>query len=266
MSSQSAVVSGPRDQPFKISRMQLKRTLLMIALAAGTLLAWALLWDKTDWLSSPAETWIFFVETIRTPSTYANLAATARRLFIGLSIGYIAGLAAAFLMNKSQWWDRFTRPYVFIALSTPGLAWCLISLMVFSLSDLGVYMATAGVVFPFVAISLLAGIKSIDAHLTEMTEVFSFSWFDRIWHQALPEMAPHLFAAFRNVHALAWKIVVLSELFSTQNGIGYQYKRAFAFFSTKRLIVWAFFFIMMVMIVEYGILRPFERIVFRWRS
>lgn len=127
-------------------------------------------------------------------------------------------------------------------------------------------MATAGAIFPFVSISLLAGLNSIDAHLTEMTEVFRFNWFDRLWHQALPEMAPHLFSAFRNVHALAWKIVVLAELFSTQNGIGYQYKRAFAFFSTKRLIVWAIFFILIVIVVEYGILRPFERLVFKWRS
>jgi NitT/TauT family transport system permease protein len=266
MSAQNAVLTGPHGRSLKISNMLVKRSLLMVGLAAVTLLAWAMFWDKTDWLSSPAETWDFFVKTIKTPTTYSNLAATALRLIIGLFLGYIGGLAAAFLMHKSQWWERFTRPYVFIALSTPGLAFCLISLMVFGLSDFGVVMAAAGTVFPFVAISLLAGLNSIDAHLTEMTEVFRFSWFDRIWHQALPEMAPHLFAAFRNVHALAWKIVVLSELFSTQNGIGYQYKQAFAFFSTKRLIVWAFFFIIMVMVVEYGILRPLERLMFRWRS
>ncbi len=266
MSSQNAVLTGARSHTLKINSMQVKRVLLLAGLAAITLLAWALLWDKTDWLSSPAETWDFFVQTIRSPETYVSLAATLSRLVIGLCMGYVAGLIAAFLMHKSRWWERFTRPYVFIALSTPALAMCLISLMVFRLSDFGVYMATAGAIFPFVSISLLAGLNSIDAHLTEMTEVFRFSWFDRIWHQALPEIAPHLFAAFRNVHALAWKIVVLAELFSTQSGIGYQYKRAFAFFSTKRLIVWAIFFIIMVMIVEYGILRPFERLVFRWRS
>ncbi len=265
MSAQNTV-TGPHGWSFKISSMQVKRTLLLVGLAAVTLLAWAMFWDKTDWLSSPAETWDIFVKTVRTPTTYSNLAATAIRLFFGLFLGYFGGLVAAFLMRKSQWWDRFTRLYVFIALSTPTLAFCLISLMIFGLSDFGVIMATAGSLFPFVAISLLAGLNSIDAHLTEMTEVFRFSWFDRIWHQALPEMAPHLFAAFRNVHAMAWKIVVLSELFSTQIGIGYQYKQAFAFFSTKRLIVWAFFFVIMVMVVEYGILRPFERIVFRWRS
>ena len=266
MSAQKAVLTGPRGRSFKISSMQVKRALLMVSLAAVTLLVWAMLWDKTDWLSSPAETWDFFVETVRTPSTYSNLAATAIRLFIGLSMGYIAGFITAFVMHTSKWWDRFARPYVFIALSTPALAMALISLMVFGLSDFGVCMAVAATVFPFVTISLLAGLNSMDAHLTEMTQVFRFSSFDRIWHQALPEMATHLFAAFRNVHALAWKVVVLAELFSTQNGIGFQYKRAFAFFSTKRLIVWAVFFILMVMVVEYGILRPLERLVFRWRS
>ncbi len=246
--------------------MQFKRALLVVGLIVVILIAWAMLWDNTDWLASPVSTWTTFVETAQRPDTYSNLAATARRLFFGLILGYMAGVTAALLMRQSRWWMRFTTPYVFIALSTPGLAWGLISLMIFGLSDFGVYMAVAGVIFPFVAISLLAGLDSLDARLTDMTDVYRFSWYDRMRHQALPEMAPHLFAAFRNVHALAWKIVVLAELFSTQNGVGFQYKRAFAFFSTERLIVWAAFFVMMVMFVEYGLLRPFERVVFRWRS
>jgi NitT/TauT family transport system permease protein len=266
MTHQSLRLRGKRDdQPFKIS-MQLKRTLLVVGLVGVGLLAWAALWDKTDWLASPASTWEIFVETIQKPKTYSNLFATAKRLFVGLLLGYTVGVSAAMLMRQSRWWAKFTMPYVYIALSTPGLAWGLISLMVFGLSDLGVYMAVAGVIFPFVTVSLLAGLDSVDAHLTEMTDVYRFSWGDRMIHQAIPEMAPHLFAAFRNVHALAWKIVVLVELFSTQNGIGFQYKRAFAFFSTGRLIVWAAFFVMMVMFVEYGILRPLERTVFRWRA
>jgi NitT/TauT family transport system permease protein len=266
MSAQSALLTDRRQRSLHSRSMQLKRTLILVGLISVALLAWAMVWDNTDWLSSPADTWKAFVEIIQKPATYSNIAATAVRLVIGLLMGYTAGVAVALLAHHSRWGARFTRPYVFVTLSTPGLAFALISLMVFGLSDKGVYAAVALVIFPFVTISLLAGLNTLDSRLTEMAHVYRFSWYDRIWHQALPEMAPHLFAAFRNVHALAWKIVVLAELFSTQSGIGFQYKRAFAFFSTTRLVVWAAFFVMMVMIVEYGILRPVERRVSRWRS
>jgi NitT/TauT family transport system permease protein len=79
-------------------------------------------------------------------------------------------------------------------------------------------------------------------------------------------MAPFLFSAFRNVHALGWKIVVIAELFSQQVGIGAEYKRAYGFFELERLVVWTFFFIIMITTVEYVILRPLERRVFRWRA
>ena len=78
----------------------------MVGLVAVTLLAWAMIWDKTDWLSSPADTWAFFIETVRSPATYSNLAATAIRLFIGLFMGYIAGLIAAFIMLIDKHFGR----------------------------------------------------------------------------------------------------------------------------------------------------------------
>ncbi len=266
MQANTAVLTGRRNRSLSNRIMQWKRALVLLGLAAAAILAWQWVWDKTDWLSSPADTAKAAVEILEKPATYSNIADTVRRLVIGLLSGYILGVAIAFAAHQSRWWAGFTKPYVFVALSTPGLAFSLVALMVFSLSDVGVYCAVAGVIFPFVSVSLLAGLNSIDTHLTEMARVYRFSLFDRIWHQALPEMAPHLFAAFRNVHALAWKIVVLSELFSTQSGIGFQYKRAFAFFSTTRLVVWAGFFVLMVVILEYGVLRPLERRVSRWRA
>ncbi len=227
---------------------------------------WAWVWDKTDFLPSPSSTVSAGVELLGESGTYFDLLDTARRLLFGLGIGYVSAFVVAMLMRQSKWWKGFFAPHVFVLISTPGLAVALISLMVFGLSEIGVYLAVAAVVFPFVVVSLQEGFENLDAQLSDMTKVYRFSTFQRVRHQAIPEMAPYLFAAFRNVHALAWKIVVIAELFSQQSGIGFQYKRSFGFFEFERLVVWAFFFITMVMIVEYAFLRPFEAVVLRWRS
>jgi NitT/TauT family transport system permease protein len=98
-----------------------------------------------------------------------------------------------------------------------------------------------------------------------MAKVYRRSWMDRLRHVAIPEMAPHMFAAFRNAHALAWKLVVVTEVFSQQTGIGYKYKKAFDYFELNELMVWLFFFLVVVFSVEYVVLRPLERRSARWR-
>lgn len=252
-------------EPWGSLSLRARRIIVSLAGIAAVLGFWTYIWDKTDFLPSPSSTWDVGIELLGEGKTYGDLFDTARRLFMGLGIGYMSAFAVALMMRQSKWWRTFFSPHVFVLISMPGLALSLIALMVFGLSEIGVYLAVGGVVFPFVVVSLQEGFDNLDAKLSDMTKVYRFSTWARIRHQAIPEMAPYLFAAFRNVHALAWKIVVIAELFSQQSGIGFQYKRAYGFFEFNHLLVWAFFFIMMVMIVEYGLLRPFESAVFRWR-
>lgn len=238
---------------------------IVVAVFSSIVGLWAIFWDSTDFLPSPGSTWDTISTLLGESETYDNLWATARRLIFGLAIGYVAGVTVAIVMASSRRAEAAFAPYIFITITSPSLAVALISLMVFGLSEIGVYLAVAIVVFPFVVVSLTEALAGLDTRLQQMTHAYGFSRWERIRHQALPEIAPFLFAAFRNVHALAWKIVVIVELFSQQNGIGFQYKEAFNFFELERLIAWSFFFMVMVLFVEYGLVRPFETFVFRWR-
>jgi len=238
---------------------------IVLGIAGALIGFWAIIWDQTDFLPSPAATWDVGVDLLGRSGTFDDIFATVRRLVVGLAIGYGAAVIVSLIMNQSRWWNGFFTPYVFTMLTIPSLATALISLMIFGLSEVGVYLAVAGVIFPFATVGLLEGLSNMDGRLNEMTMVYRWGRWERIRHQLLPQMAPFMFAAFRNVHALAWKIVVIAELFSQQNGIGFQYKRSYEFFELERLIVWGIFFVTLVMLVEYALLRPFEAYVFRWQ-
>ncbi|MGB3483182.1 MAG: ABC transporter permease subunit [Mycobacterium sp.] len=242
------------------------RATLLLGAGAVLILMWQLLWDATDFLPSPASTLAEAVELLADPATYEDLGATVRRLIVGLLMGYAAAVVVALLMQINPWWNRFFGPAVYVTITAPSMVVSLLCLMVFGLSEFGVCMSVAIVVFPFVVVSLDEGVKALDPKLTEMSRIYGFSGLNRIRHLALPEMAPYLFSAFRNVHALGWKVVVIAELFSQQIGIGAEYKRAYGFFELERLVVWTLFFVVMITAVEYLILRPFERRVFRWRA
>lgn len=230
-----------------------------------TLALWQAFYDRTDFLPSLGAVWLYGSETWSETRTYTDLIATTRRLVFGLGLGYLLAIAVTLAMRRSDYWKHFFAPHVFILLSTPGLALSLISLMIFGLSEIGIYIAVGGIVFPFVVVSLMEGLEGLDAKLGQMAQVYRFGLWTRLRHQAIPATAQYMFAAFRNVHALAWKIVVIAELFTQQNGIGWQYKRAYAFFEFERLIVWGLYFVALVVIVEYGVVRPLERYIFRWR-
>ncbi|WP_197373261.1 ABC transporter permease [Mycolicibacterium baixiangningiae] len=239
---------------------------LILGAGAALLLTWQLTWDLTDFLPAPARTLETALDLLNTPDTYEDLGATVRRLVVGLVLGYAAAVVVALLMQISPWWNRFFGPAVYVTVTAPSMVVSLLCLMVFGLSEVGVYTSVAIVVFPFVVISLDEGVKALDPKLTEMSRIYGFGPLTRIRHVAIPEMAPYLFSAFRNVHALGWKIVVIAELFSQQIGIGAEYKRAYGFFELERLVVWTFFFIVMITVAEYVIVRPLERRVFRWRA
>jgi NitT/TauT family transport system permease protein len=228
-------------------------------------IAWAWGYRYTSYLPAPADVWTEAKSLLQQRETYENVWVSLRRLVLGLGIGYAAAFFVAMAMRLSRWWEAFFSVYVFITLTLPSLAVALFSLMIFGLSEVGVYFAVGIVVFPFVVIGLNTGFSTLDAGLTDMARVYRLPWTDRVRHVAIPEMAPHMFSAFRNAHALSWKLVVVTEVFSQQNGIGYQYKKSFDYFQLNQLMVWLFFFLIVVFGVEYGVLRPLERRSTRWR-
>lgn len=227
---------------------------------------WLIVPHYTEYLPSLGEVLPRMWSSLQEGQTYLHLLDTLKRGAIGLVAGYVVGTGVALAMRGSAWWRSFFMTYVFLALSLPSLAIALVALMVFGLSEVGVYVAVAVIVFPFVTLSLIEGFESLDSGRLEMAEVYRFGWRRKLRHVALPEMSSYLFAAFRNANSVAWKIVIVAEVFSQSTGIGYQYKRAYDFFLLAEMVTWLLFFIAVIFCVEYVLVRPAERRVLRWRD
>ncbi len=235
-----------------------------VGLVIGT---WFAVHPLTRFLPSPAEVWAEGAILVSQPETYASVLLSLRRLLVGLFVGFSAAFLVALAGRASSWWQRFFSVYVYVAITVPSLAVALFCLMIFGLTEVSVYVSVAFVVFPFVVVSLHEGFESLDARLHDMARVYRLGLVQRLRHVAIPEMAPSLFGALRNAYALGWKIVVVTEVFSAQqNGIGAEYNRAYDFFALDRLVVWVVFFLIVVFGVEFGVFRPWERRVFRWRD
>lgn len=252
------------------SRGQLERASHYVLPAVGVAILvglWFVVHPLTRFLPSPQEVWAEGVTLIAQPATYQNIVRSLQRLLIGLSAGYVLAFLVALAGRASNWWRRFFSVPVYVTITTPSLAFALFCLTVFGLTDVSVYVSVAAVIFPFVVVSLHEGFESLDTRLHDMSRVYRLSTSQRLRHVSIPEMAPFLFAALRNAYALGWKIVVVTEVFSAQQvGIGAEYNRAYDFFALDTLVVWVVFFLIVVFGVEFGVFRPWERRVFRWRQ
>ena len=205
-------------------------------------------------------------EFVREEEIWPDILATVRRVFGALAIAMLTGFGAAYVMFRGGLWGQVVDRYVGFMLGIPSTIAALLALFIFKRSEVGVYFVVAIITFPFVALTLLQGLRAADRRLDEMSDVYRFPAIAHVRHVAGPHLVPYTFAALRNEYAHAWKVVVLAELFAVNTGMGARFARAFDRFLLVDAMLWLFVFMVILLGTEYLLLLPVERRVLRWRG
>ena len=80
------------------------------------------------------------------------------------------------------------------------------------------------------------------------------------------QLVPYVLSAARNGLALVWKIVLVFEVIGSDGGIGFRIAALFQFFDIKGILAYTTAFILVVIVFEYGIVRPLEHWALKWRT
>lgn len=230
--------------------------------------AWQLLSisvPETFILPSPIEVIQEMWEVVQRPDFWTNVSATLRHLAIGFVLAFAIGTAIGIAMGRSPYWDGFFRDYVMLTLTTPGLVFALICVMIFGLSTIGPIVAIVLTSFPHVTVNVVEGVRAIPRDLMDMATAYGVPRSTRIRAIVLPAVAPYLFTAVRYGFAIAWKITALTELFGGADGVGIQIRVEFQFFDIAGVLAWAFFLVGFALIMERLVLQRLEQRFFRWR-
>ncbi|MBS7813664.1 ABC transporter permease [Roseococcus pinisoli] len=186
-----------------------------------------------------------------------------------ISLGGIAGFAIAVLLGlfaaRSRLFGAFIRPAVLLGLTVPGLVWALLCVIWF-----GVGLATPVVsiilgIAPPLLVTISQGLRAVDSELTEMAHVFRFSRAARIRHVLLPSIVPFLLSGVRLAFSLAWKVIVLVELFGLSDGVGYQLNSEFSSQNVAGVLAWTLIFWVVMAAIEFGLMQGMENRLTRWR-
>lgn len=197
--------------------------------------------------------------------TWHHVLVTLQRVLASLLAAAALGTAAAYTINRGKLAGKVASIYVRLALGLPSTIAALLALFIFQRSAIGVYVVVTVITFPFIVVTLLAGLQSEDKQLNEMASVYRFAMPRRLRHVTIPHLVPYLFSSIRNENAHAWRVVVLAEVFAVSNGMGARFTRAYDRFILEDVLLWLLMFMAILLVTEYGALRPLELWAQRWK-
>jgi len=177
----------------------------------------------------------------------------------------IIGSAIGLALGVSRTADRLFSGWLIVLLNLPALVVIVLCYVWFGLTEAAAIGAVAVNKIPNVAATLREGGRALSRDLAEMAGLYGLSWWARLRHVTLPQLAPFFAVAARNGLALVWKIVLVVELLGRPNGVGFQIHVYFQLFDVATILAYAVGFIIVVQAIEILILEPWERHATRWR-
>lgn len=204
-------------------------------------------------------------ENLRSGDGFYHLYKTVSRVLLGLFLAMFLGAGFGLAMGLSVKGEKFFESWVMVGLTIPAVVYAIISLLWFGLNESAAIIAIGVTAFPAVAINIWQGVKDIDTQLIAMAKAFRLPTTDLIRKIVLPQTVPYVLAATRYALGISWKIATTVELIGMSSGVGYMLHYWFGLFSMTQVLAWTLTFIVVLLLIEYVLINPFEKRVTAWR-
>lgn len=200
------------------------------------------------------------------PSFHMDLYLTVKRGLIGFSVslllGTLLGLIAGYFVTASV----MSRPIVTILVGIPPIAWIVLAMIWFGLGDMTVMFTVVIASFPIVFVGALQGSRTIEGDLKEMMDSFHIGFLQKVRDLYFPHLFSYLFPSWVSALGMCWKIVIMAELLSSNDGIGASLAIARSHLDTPQALALVSVIIGVLFFVEYIVLEPIKQEVESWRN
>lgn len=204
-------------------------------------------------------------DNLQVSDTYHHLSVTVLRVVGGMLIAVAAGLVIGLVMGLSRLGEQFLDSWVLVAFTVPSVVYGILAILWFGLNDVAAVVAIGVTATPAVAINIWQGVKAIDISIVHMGKAFHFSRRSILRKIIVPQVIPYILAALRYALGTAWKIATVVELIGLSSGVGFQLNYWFGLFNMTQVLAWTIAFTIVLLLIEFVILKPIEYWVTRWR-
>jgi NitT/TauT family transport system permease protein len=238
-----------------------------------SLLGLAALWVFAAWLTDDVQTLpmpqsllVPFWHEATTGTLPYHLGKTLMRVLWAFGLAMSLGLCLGLVMGLYRRVDLWLDPWLVVFLNLPALVLIVLCYLWIGLNETAAIIAVTLNKVPNVTTVIREGARALDPGLKAMAQIFGMSPGRRLRHIILPQMAPFIAAAARSGLAVIWKIVLVVEFLGRSDGVGFQIHLYFQLFDVGMVLIYSLSFILVMLIIEWTLLQPWEARANRWRT
>lgn len=212
--------------------------LLAAALAVAVWQGASMLVHSAILLPSPLQVAVRLGALAATPGFWSTIGFSLLRIAGGFLLALITATVLAFAAGRFSLVEILLRPYVLAIKSVPVASFIILALIWLRSSQLSLFISFL-MVFPVLYTNVLAGIRSADGQLLEMSQVFWVPWKCRVRMIYLPAVEPFLLAGSATALGMSWKAGVAAEVIGVVGGsLGERLYDAKIYLMTADLLAW----------------------------
>lgn len=203
-------------------------------------------------------------DIVMTGEAFTQIGITLWRIALGFILAFVLALAIGIASARFDPVRVFFEPAILLGLTVPGLVWALLCVIWFGVSLATPVISIALGITPALVLSVIQGIRAVDPDIIEMAHVYRLSRKTRLRRIWLPSLVPTLLSGGRVAFSLAWKVIVLVEIFGLSDGVGYQINSQFSMQNVEGVIAWTLVFWLGMLVLEYAVFQVLDRRLTRW--
>lgn len=193
------------------------------------------------------------------------LAATLGHLAAGTALAVGCGVVIGVLMGRLALVEALLKDVVAVAQTVPGLIIVTLAIIAFKMTPAGIVAVGFFFGLPNVVVTVWQATRNVDPNLLEMAHVYEHSELSAMRRVILPAILPDIVTALRICVGILWHVTLFAEFIMGQQGFGYQISLALASFEVADIFAWGFTVVVLMVAMEYGLLRPLERALLGWK-
>jgi NitT/TauT family transport system permease protein len=219
-----------------------------------------------DIVPSPPVVFVEMWKLLFSGDAWLHLQKTVWRIAMGFSLSAALGVVTGLLMGFGRRTSQFVEVWITFIITIPSLCWAIIALAWFGLRDTAAVFTIVAITFPLIAVNFWSGVRQIDVSLIEMARTFRADRWLTIRKVVIPQLVPYAIAATRYGLPMAWKMAIIAEMLGLSNGVGYMLMYWFHVLNMVQVFAWMLLFTAVMLLVEYLVVKPLERVSLRWRQ
>lgn len=210
----------------------LRRAVLAVALPTVLLVTWWLVSaDSQNYLWPPLEKILTaFADTWTGERIRSDVLPSLVRLAAGYGLALVAGIGVGVLIGASPRLRAFAEPVLEFMRAIPPPVLVPIIMLVLGIGDtMKIAVIALGCVWP-ILLNTVEGVRGRDEVLSDTCRSYGIGGLLRLRHLVLRAASPQILTGARQALSVAIILMVISELFAAENGLGFtvmQFSRGF---------------------------------------